>query len=508
MEIMTLTNKRENSNNLLEMNNVTKKYPGVTALDNVTFSIKEGEIHALLGANGAGKSTLVKVLCGVTPPDSGEILLNGKRVSFPNPASAIKQGISYVPQELSLVPTMNACQNILLGQEPLIYRPFAFIDEKRLINLAKQSLDSINLTIDPNQPIKNIPVSAQQMISIATALFRQSNIIILDEPTSSLASREILELFEIMRKLRQTGHTIVFITHRLDEVFEVADRITILRDGIFRGCFYCDEISKDEVVALMVGKQSEKVIQNKEAEDFKKDEALRLENVHERKIVKNISFSLHVGEILGLYGQVGSGRTEILRGIFGAEPYISGEIYVFGKRKNIKSPIEAIKLGIGFITEDRKNQGLILSMDLSDNISMANYDQSLKFGIIQVSKIRQIAEYFRETLKIKNSDVGQWTKLLSGGNQQKVILAKWLNRNSKILLMDEPTKGIDVGTKKEFYSLIRQMATKGVSVLLVTSEIEEAMELCDRVLIMKNGNLVADVDPAEVTREKIVSMSL
>ena len=493
--------------NILEMNGITKRYPGVIALENVTFQVRKGEIHALLGANGAGKSTLMKVLCGVTTPDSGEIILSGKKVTIGNPASAIKLGISYVPQELSLVPAMNARHNILLGQEPTLGKPISLIDEKRLTKLAEQSLKYVDLKIDTNMPVKKLSVSDQQMIAIATALYRQSKIIILDEPTSSLSSTEISKLFEIMKKLRQEGHTIIFITHLLDEVFYIADRISILRDSIFQGCFNKNEISREKVISLMIGKRDENIEKTSRTKAFS-SEALRLENVSTSSISKDISFSVHSGEIVGLFGQVGSGRTEVLRGIFGADKLTSGEIYLFDEKVKITSPITAIEMGIGFITEDRKNQGLILSMDLSDNISMGNYEKAMRFGLIQIKKINKIAEQYRDTLNIKTRNINIWAKFLSGGNQQKVILAKWLNHHSKILLMDEPTKGIDVGTKEEFYNLIQEMANKGVAVLLVTSEVTEILGLCDRILVFKKGNIVGEVDPKISTKEEIMSMTL
>jgi ribose transport system ATP-binding protein len=497
----------KNSQLILEMNGITKSYPGVVALDNVTFHVKKGEIHALLGANGAGKSTLMKVLCGVTTPDTGEIILSGEKVTISNPASAIKLGISYVPQELSLVPTMNARHNILLGQEPTLGKPISLIDEKRLTKLADQSLEYVNLKIDTNIPVKNLSVSDQQMIAIAMALYRQCKIIILDEPTSSLSSAEISKLFEIMQKLRQEGHTIIFITHLLDEVFFIADRISILRDAVFQGCFNKNEVSREAIVSLMTGKKDEK-IGKRSSSNSTTAEVLRLENVTTGKISKDISFSVHSGEILGLFGQVGSGRTEVLRAIFGADRLVSGEIHLFGEKVKFFSPISAIKNGIGFITEDRKNQGLILSMDLSDNISMGNYEETIRFGLIHKKKLRQIAEQYRESLNIKTRNIDIWTKFLSGGNQQKVILAKWLNHHSKILLMDEPTKGIDVGSKQEFYTLIQELADRGVAILLVSSEISEIMGLCDRVLIFNKGKIIGEADPRFSTKEELMAMTL
>lgn len=492
---------------VLEMNGITKKYPGVVALDDVTFHVKRGEIHALLGANGAGKSTLMKVLCGAEIPDAGEIILDGNKVDIGNPADAIALGISYVPQELSLVPTMSACHNILLGQEPVMRKAFSLIDEKHLVESARQILASVNLKIDIHKPVKNLPVSDQQMIAIATALYRQSKIIILDEPTSSLSSNEISKLFEIMKKLRQEGQTIIFITHHLEEVFEVSDRITILRDAVFQGCFDTQEIDRDRVVSLMTGKKNEAIFRDVKPAKLG-EEALRLENVSTGFISKNISFNVHAGEIVGLFGQVGSGRTEILRVIFGADKLASGDVYLFGQKTKINTPADAIRMGLGFITEDRKNQGLILSMDLLDNISMGNYEKTMRFGLIHIKRLRNIAAHFREVLKIKNKNLGIWTKFLSGGNQQKVILAKWLNHNSRILLMDEPTKGIDVGAKQEFYQLIQEMAQKGVAVLLVTSELSEVIGLSDRILVFRKGSIVGEVSPKEATEEIVMSLTL
>ncbi len=489
------------------MGSITKKYPGVVALDNVTFQVKKGEIHALLGANGAGKSTLMKVLCGVEKPDDGEIILDGQTVTINKPADAIKLGISYVPQELSLVPTMSVCQNILLGQEPVYKAPFTFVKEKELDRTASRMLKSLNLDLDIHQMVKDVPVSDQQMIAIATALYRKSKIIILDEPTSSLSSTEITKLFEIMKKLRQDGETIIFITHHLEEVFEVADRISILRDSVFHGCFNTTEISREQVVSIMTGKKSQKISRDILLND-QKCEAIRLENVCTGHISMNISFSVNSGEIVGLFGQVGAGRTEVLRSIFGADKFESGDIYLFGNKTKIKTPIDAIKNGIGFITEDRKNQGLILSMDILDNVNIGSYEKSSRFGFLQLKSLQRVAEHYREALKIKSSNLNIWAKYLSGGNQQKVILAKWLNHESKILLMDEPTKGIDVGAKQEFYQLIQDMAKRGVAIILVTSELSEAIGLSDRILVFRKGTIVGEVIPHETTEEEIMSLTL
>jgi ABC-type sugar transport system ATPase subunit len=507
MAVMNISTNNSLENTILEMNSITKRYPGVVALDDVTFQVRKDEIHALLGANGAGKSTLVKVLCGVAPPDAGEIIINGEPVVISNPSDAIKLGISYVPQELSLVPTMSVCQNILLGQEPVFRPPLSLINERKLESLARSMLAMVNLEVDIHKPVKELPVSDQQMIAIATALYHESKIIILDEPTSSLSSNEIAKLFEIMKKLREEGQTIIFITHHLEEVFEVSDRITILRDAVFQGCYKASEITRDQIVTLMTGKKNLD-IRRDDRDNTPKPEALRLENVCTGKIAQNISLKVQSGEVVGLFGQVGAGRTEVLRAIFGADKIESGEIYLFGKQVQIKSPVEAIRTGIGFITEDRKNQGLILSMDLIDNINIGIYEKSMRFGFIRMKGLRKITENFIGALRIKNTNLNLWTKFLSGGNQQKVILAKWLNHQSKILLMDEPTKGIDVGAKQEFYQLILDLAKKGVAILMVTSELSEAMALSDRIIVFKQGQIVGEANPKEVTEEAIMSMTL
>lgn len=492
---------------LLQMNNIEKKYPGVVALNNVTFEVKSGEIHALLGANGAGKSTLMKVLCGVTPPDSGEILINGEHIHITNPASAIKQGISYVPQELSLVPDMSVSHNVILGQEPFLSRPLGFINEKKLRKLARQSLEFVNLDVDLDRPVKDLPISDQQMITIATALFRHSKIFIFDEPTASLSYNEIKKLFEIMKKLRQDGHGIIFITHHLEEVFEVADRVSILRDAIYQGTFNINEVTRDQIVTLMTGKKGKAIEKSSQVRQFS-TEALRVKDVNTQKISKDISFTLHEGEILCLFGQVGSGRTDVLRAIFGVDKMESGEISLFGKPVKINTPIDAINAGMGFITEDRKNQGLLLSMDLIDNVNIGNYSKFSKIGLIKTEKIKRVTEQYRDSLNIKNNNLRVLTKFLSGGNQQKVILAKWLNHDPKILFMDEPTKGIDVGAKQEFYDLIRTLADRGMSVLLVTSELAEAMGLSDRILVFSKGSIATELKPQETTEEEIMSLTL
>jgi ribose transport system ATP-binding protein len=492
---------------LLQMKNIEKKYPGVVALNNVTFQINGGEIHALLGANGAGKSTLMKVLCGVTQPDAGEILIDGEHTYVDNPASAIEQGISYVPQELSLVPEMSVSHNVILGQEPFINKTIGLINEKKLRTLAKRSLDFVNLDVDIDQPVKKLPISDQQMITIATALFRNSKIFIFDEPTASLSYNEINKLFEILKKLRQDGHAIIFITHHLEEVFRVADRITVLRDAVYQGTFKREEVTREQIVTLMTGKMGKVIEKSVEIKKFEK-EALCVEEVSTQKISKDISFSLHEGEILCLFGQVGSGRTDVMRAIFGADKLESGKIFLFGKDVKINTPIDAIKEGIGFITEDRKNQGMILSMDLIDNINMGNYKKSSRFGLIQLDKVRKIAKKYRDSLNIKNNNLKLLTKYLSGGNQQKVILAKWLNHNPKILFMDEPTKGIDVGAKQEFYKLIRDLANQNMAVLLITSELPEALGLSDRILVFSKGSIMAELKPQETTEEEIMSLTL
>jgi len=491
---------------ILRMTAITKRFPGIKALDDVDFSLHAGEIHALLGANGAGKSTLMKILCGSLKADSGEIAMEGRTLTFEEPADAISAGISYVPQELMLAPTLSTARNILLGQEPLRFKALGVIDEKALKAQAQEVLDRLGMHIAINRPVQEHAVSTQQMIAIATALFRDSRILVLDEPTSSLSEAEIERLFAISRKLRDEGHAIVFISHHLDEVFRIADRLTVLRDGVFQGVFTVGETTQDDVVALMVGRRMD-AAESYTHEIREDDVALRVSHLSSDGVV-DISFEVHRGEVLGIFGQVGSGRTETLRAIFGADRPERGEIDILGERVSIRSPQDAIFQGMGFITEDRKRQGLVLEMSIGDNISLGNYEPVMTRGLVNPRARNHVASTYQKDLQIKMQDPNQWVKYLSGGNQQKVILAKWLNRHSKILLMDEPTKGIDVGAKQEFYALINALAEQGVAILMVSSELNEVMMLSDRILVMKDGRINGEFIPESGMEEAILAKAL
>lgn len=494
------------SQSLLRMTQITKSFPGIKALDAVEFELRAGEIHALLGANGAGKSTLMKILCGSLRPDSGWIELDGQRMEFNGPADSIAAGISYVPQELMLAPTLSAARNILLGQEPIRIKGLGVIDEHSLKFQAQEIIDRLGMTIDINKPVQEHAVSTQQMIAIATALFRNSKILILDEPTSSLSEAEIERLFDITRKLRDDGHAIVFISHHLDEVFRIADRLTVLRDGVYQGCFPTGDVTQDELVALMVGRRMDAATSY--SHDVQGSEiALSVRNLHSDG-VHDVSLDVRKGEVVGIFGQVGSGRTEVLRAIFGADRALSGELVVEGEVVEMRTPKDAIRHGIGLITEDRKRQGLVLQMSVADNISLGNYKPVMQRGMLDVRARDGVASTFKQDLQIKMQEPTQWVKFLSGGNQQKVILAKWLNRNSKILLMDEPTKGIDVGAKQEFYALINALAEQGVAILMVSSELTEVMMLSDRILVMKDGAITGEFIPESGMEEKILAKAL
>jgi len=491
---------------LLRMTQITKTFPGITALDHVEFELTTGEIHALLGANGAGKSTLMKILCGSLKQDAGEIMLDGRAMEFDRPADSIAAGISYVPQELMLAPTLSAARNILLGQEPIRFKALGIIDEKALKAQAQEIIDRLGMQIDINKPVQEHAVSTQQMIAIATALFRDSKILILDEPTSSLSEAEIERLFQITRKLRDDGHAIVFISHHLDEVFRIADRLTVLRDGVFQGCFKTSDVTQDELVALMVGRRMN-TAESQSHDAGEKEVALR---VHDLRAdgVRGISFEVRKGEVVGIFGQVGSGRTEVLRSVFGADRAATGLIEINGKPVQIRKPQDAISHGIGFITEDRKRQGLVLQMSIADNISLGNFKPVMKRGFLDQRARNEIASEYKRDLQIKMQEPTQWVKFLSGGNQQKVILAKWLNRHSKILLMDAPTKGIDVGAKQEFYTLINALAEQGVAILMVSSELPEIMMLSDRILVMKDGTINGEFIPERGMEEQILAKAL
>ncbi len=488
----------------LEMRNISKQYPGVRALDDVSLSVDVGEIHALLGENGAGKSTMMKILAGAQSKDSGEILLNGTPVQIDSPQKAMSLGISIIYQEFNLVPYLSAGENIYLGREPRAAIP-GFVDFKKLYADAQVVLDKLGVKIDARAPVNTLSVAGQQMVEIAKATSKKSKIIVMDEPSATLTDHELRALFRLMLQLKSEGVSIVYISHRLEEIVEVCDRATIMRDGHHVATREVKDLTREEIIRLMVGRELKDAIPKVAAEQG--DIALEVKNLTRKGVLHDISFTVRKGEVLGIAGLVGAGRTETARVIFGADPMDSGSIEVFGQPVRIKSPQDAIKHGIGLVTEDRKQQGLVLGMVVRENTTLANLDFLSSLGFIRRGEERQVAEKYKIDLAIKTPTIEQTVHNLSGGNQQKVVLAKWLFTGSKILIFDEPTRGIDVGAKAEIYKLMNELAKNGVAIIMISSELPEVLGMSDRIIVMHEGRLTGELSRADATQEKIMHLA-
>jgi ribose transport system ATP-binding protein len=475
---------------VLEMRGISKGFPGVQALQNVDFSVLPGEIHALMGENGAGKSTLMKVLFGAIQADSGDIFINSRPVKIHSPHDAAALGISMVHQELNLVPQMTAPQNIFLGRAPSVGPFGAVLRRSQMVREAARLLAQLDANIDLSVPVRRLSIAQRQMIEIAKALSAKIEVLVMDEPTSSLTDKEIHDLFKVLKTLKAQGVAIVYITHRMEEVFEIADRVTVLRDGRHVGTREMKGLTPDDVIRMMVGRDVQDMFPKKYTP--RGSEALRLEGVSIPGVLDDVSFTAYQGEILGIAGLVGAGRSEVARAIFGCEPDMTGQIYVEGVPHTLRSPRQAIMRGIGFLTADRKGQGLILSLPIDENVVLARVDGVMNAGIIDYSARQKAAKRFVEELRIRTPDVRRPAKSLSGGNQQKVVLAKWLYTDSKILVFEEPTRGVDVGAKVEIYQLMNELARRGVCIIMISSELPEVMGMSDRVLVMRKGRIVSE----------------
>ena len=487
---------------ILKMTGIEKRFKGVYALKNFNFSLKEGEILALIGENGAGKSTLMKILSGIYEKDSGTIEYFGKQLEVNSPKEAEEKGISIVHQELNLMNHLTVAQNIFIGHEPL--NSIGLIDDNLMIKKAKSIFKGMNVDINPSDKIGSLTVGKQQLVEIAKALIHNSKILILDEPTAALTEAETKELFRIIKDLQLTGVSIVYISHRLEELFIISDRITVIRDGEYIDTKLTKETNKDEIVNLMVGRviyETPKT-ESKVPQDAK--EILRVENLTVQGIIKDISFSLKEGEILGFAGLMGAGRTEIARAIFGADKFDSGKIFVNGKQVYIKSPVDAIKNGIGYLSEDRKRYGLALGLSVSENMMMGNYNKFSHFLMVQKKDINKTAKEEVKSLNIKTPSINQLVKNLSGGNQQKVVIANWLIKECKILIFDEPTRGIDVGARSEIYSLMERLVSMGKSIIMISSDLVEVLRMSDRILIMSEGKKTGELDIKGATQDDIM----
>ena len=498
--------------NIVEMRNINKSFPGVKALSNISFSVKPGEVHVLLGENGAGKSTLMKVLSGVYQPDSGSIVLNGVEHSKLNPRISREGGISIIYQELSVVNWLDIRENIFMGRmQSKKIGPVSTIDYAKLNQDTKKLLKQVNLDkYEPNKMASELSISEKQMLEIAKAISFDAKCIVMDEPTSSLTESEVKKLFEIIRDLKSKGIGIVFISHKLSEIKEIGDRISILKDGNYVGTWNVSDLSEEDMVRLMVGRELEKSYQEGHGAFGKV--VFEVKNLSRKDgKVRDFHMQVRKGEIVGLSGLVGAGRSEAMEAIFGAVPKTSGEILLEGKRLTIHTPYDALKNGIGLVTENRRETGFFQNFSNKRNISIASLLKKSKLGgvcgLIQEKSEKQMAEKAKLDLQIKWASDTQLTKNLSGGNQQKVILEKWISAGVKVLIFDEPTKGIDVGTKSEIYKMMRRLAESGIIVIVVSSEMPELLAVCDRIMVMAEGKVRGEFDIAEATEEKLAMLA-
>jgi ribose transport system ATP-binding protein len=491
------------SETILKVEQVSKRFPGVQALDKVSFELYKGEVHALVGENGAGKSTLMKILSGVYRPDEGAIAYKGKEVHFQNSRESSAAGIGIIYQELNLVPHLTVAQNIYIGREPRTW--LGYIDDKKMNADSTKILKMLNLDIDPATRLNKLSISKQQMVEIAKALSKDSEVLIMDEPTSALTESEIDELFKVIHSLRDRGVGIIYISHRLDELKHIVDRITIFRDGHYITTSEYASISMEEIINKMVGRKLENMFPERHNVPTQK-KLLEVRHIVHGSILKDISFDLYEGEILGIAGLMGAGRSELARAIFGADPITSGEIIRDGKRLKIRSPSDAIKNGIAYLSENRKEEGLAVKMRLDQNVTMANMAEvSKSFGIISTAQELKATKTYVDELHIRTPSLMQVINNLSGGNQQKVVVAKWLFRDSRILIFDEPTRGIDVGAKYAIYELIERLASRGVGVIVISSELPEIIGMTDRVLVLHEGSLMATLRTKDTTQEEILN---
>jgi ABC-type sugar transport system ATPase subunit len=494
---------------LFLMKGISKTFPGVKALDEVTFEVSRGEVHALVGENGAGKSTLIKILSGVYSQDSGEIIYKGNVVQINNPRQAQDLGISTIYQELNLCPNLTVMENIFLGNEKA-KTIFKYIDEGQLIKKCSGYLKLLESDINPRTPVALLSVAQQQIVEIAKSLAYESEIIIMDEPTSSLTIHDTKKLFEIIHRLKEQGRSVIYISHRLEEVFEIADVVTVLRDGILIGTKPVKQLNYGDIVKMMVGREIEsKYIRtriDKSLED--KELLLEVEGLAKKDLFEGISFNLKAGEILGFSGLVGAGRTELMKALFGLIKLDSGIIKVKNVEQRFKTSKDAIRSKIGMTSEDRKSESLFMNFTIKENITIAYLGSITKFGYISSSKENKFAQEFIERLNIKPPKLDFPTFTLSGGNQQKIAIAKWLIMEPEILIMDEPTRGIDVGAKAEIYKLIRSLAEIGKGVIFVSSELPEILSLADRILVMNKGKLVGEFLNKDATEEKIMQLAV
>lgn len=492
---------------LLEIKGLSKAFSGIRALDNVDFSLNAGEVNVLLGENGAGKSTLIKLITGALTPDQGEIILEGRAMHFRDPLDAQMQGINAVYQEFNLVPSLTVYENIFIARQ-IKKKHFPYnLDREAMRRESKKILHEIGADIDVNLPVKKLGIAQRQMVEIAKALCHQSKVIIFDEPSAVLTEAETRQLLEIVNRLRKQGMGIIYITHRLDEVFQICDVITILRDGklIRRINTHEEQLTLDDVITLMVGRSLDEKYPKKFFE--KGEEIFRVENLSCEGKFKDVSFSLHRGEVLGICGLVGAGRTEVAKTIFGAFEKSAGEVYLNGEKLEIHSPVDAIRCGISLVSEDRKDEGLIQKMPINQNMMLVDMKRFQRRGAFDNRLIASICGNMAERLQLNTRNLFPKVSSLSGGNQQKVALSKWLIADCKVIIMDEPTRGVDVGAKIQIYNIINDLVEQGVGVIMISSEMPEALGMSDRIVVMCEGRVTGTLDREEATQEKILKLA-
>jgi inositol transport system ATP-binding protein len=492
-----------NPDYILELTNITKEFPGVKALDNIQLKVRKGTVHALMGENGAGKSTLMKIIFGIYTPDRGTIKYKGEEVKLSGSKDALRLGISMIHQELTPVPEMTVAENLFLGREPT--KSFGWIRKKKMVEDARKLFDSLKIDIDPNARMADLSIANMQMVEIAAAVSRNADLIIMDEPTSAITEREVERLFGMIASLKAKGVTIIYISHKMDEIFRICDEITVFRDGQFVGSKPAGELNPESLIQMMVGREIKQV--------FHKDETpigevlLSVKNLTRKGKFRKVSFEVRSGEILGIAGLMGSGRTEVVESLFGIAPPDEGEIFVKNERAHIRSPQDAIRYKMGLLTEDRKATGAFLPLSVKDNMIVSSIDGYLnKAGLLKGRLVNDMCGAFVERLNIKTPSLNQQIGRLSGGNQQKVLLARWLLSNPDILILDEPTRGIDVGAKAEIHKLMSRLAKTGKAIVMVSSELPEILGMSDRIVVMHEGEKKGELTRAEASQEKIMEL--
>ncbi|MBR3969775.1 MAG: sugar ABC transporter ATP-binding protein [Ruminococcus sp.] len=487
----------------IEMKGINKAFGSNQVLKDAGFVLEDGEVHALMGENGAGKSTLMKILTGVYTRDAGTVIVDGKEVIYKSPQEAEKAGIVFIYQELNVLFDLTVEENLFMGKE--ITKGFGICDKKAMRKKAQEAMDKMGVKIPINAVMSDLSVGQQQMVEICKALMVDAKVLIMDEPTAALTQSETEGLFKLIKSLRQKGVSIVYISHRMEEIFELCDRITILRDGTYVGTEKIKDINMDDIVRMMIGREIGVRFPARDAKIGK--EMLRVEGLTKGKTFKDVNFSVKAGEVLGVSGLMGAGRTEIMHAIFGNLPFESGKIFIEGKEVAIKNAREAINAGIGFITEDRKTEGLLLEKSISENIALANLGKISDKSVVKKSKVDELVKKGIDEFHIKCFGPDHECNNLSGGNQQKVVFAKWVYTDPKILILDEPTRGVDIGAKKEIYSVINNLAAKGVAIILVSSELPEVLGMSDRIMVVHEGKITGIIDAKEADQEKVMTLA-